>query len=473
MIAEFGAIILLFVIGLEFDIKKMLKFGLRSIIVALMKNAFTIFLGYEVSVLLGFSPRASLFLGVILAFSSTVVIVKVLEQKEMFQRKEVPFLISILIIEDIIAVIAISFFSGVRNSSAGLLSSIEHIFLSLVIMAIAYIAMLRLIRYVIKIVSKSQNEDYITFLSLALCGSFSYFAFFLGLSPSAGAFVAGSIVASLPNSKSYATAMGPYVLIFTSIFFISIGTLVDFGAILPNLYLILALIAVVFITRLLIFNLLTSIFVNFRGEQSIFSGIVMLSIGEFSLLIAKESTKFNLGIDLVTITSVIIFITAVIMSLSVNHMNKLSHFFTPRLNQGIGRKINSVSEKIRMFFDHIEIESFFTKKLKSEIKTSFFWLGILLAFAFVARRYLSKMISSINIGVITYTSHFLSVALTFVLLFAALAFPFVMFLENLGVMYNVLPFVLIAISAFVLYQGTHSRNSQYANSSKGVWPFNT
>ena len=131
MIAEFGAIILLFVIGLEFDIKKMLKFGLRSIIVALMKNAFTIFLGYEVSVLLGFSSRASLFLGVILAFSSTVVIVKVLEQKEMFQRKEVPFLISILIIEDIIAVIAISFFSGVRNSSAGLLSSIEHIFLSL------------------------------------------------------------------------------------------------------------------------------------------------------------------------------------------------------------------------------------------------------------------------------------------------------------------------------------------------------
>src|SRR3989338_2820542 len=264
MIAEFGAIILLFVIGLEFDIKKMLKFGLRSIIVALMKNAFTIFLGYEVSVLLGFSPRASLFLGVILAFSSTVVIVKVLEQKEMFQRKEVPFLISILIIEDIIAVIAISFFSGVRNSSAGLLSSIEHIFLSLVVMAVAYIAMLRLIRYVIKIVSKSQNEDYITFLSLALCGSFSYFAFFLGLSPSAGAFVAGSIVASLPNSKSYATAMGPYVLIFTSIFFISIGTLVDFGAILPNLYLILALIAVVFITRLLIFNILTSIFVNFR-----------------------------------------------------------------------------------------------------------------------------------------------------------------------------------------------------------------
>src|SRR3989338_4457564 len=104
MMADFGAILMLFIIGLEFDISKLMKIGARSILIGLLKFAIVLFFGYETTLLLGFSVKVALFVGVILSFSSTIVVVKVLEQKEMFSRKEVPLLIAVLIIEDIIAV---------------------------------------------------------------------------------------------------------------------------------------------------------------------------------------------------------------------------------------------------------------------------------------------------------------------------------------------------------------------------------
>ena len=82
MIAELGAILILFVIGLEFDVSKLMKLGARSILIGLLKFAIVLFFGYETTLLLGFSAKVALFIGVILSFSSTVVVVKVLEQKE-------------------------------------------------------------------------------------------------------------------------------------------------------------------------------------------------------------------------------------------------------------------------------------------------------------------------------------------------------------------------------------------------------
>ena len=94
IMADFGAILMLFIIGLEFDVSKLVKLGARSILIGLLKVAIILFFGYEMTLLLGFSSKIALFAGVILSFSSTVVVVKILEQKEMFRRKEVPLLIA-------------------------------------------------------------------------------------------------------------------------------------------------------------------------------------------------------------------------------------------------------------------------------------------------------------------------------------------------------------------------------------------
>lgn len=417
MMAEIGAMLLLFIIGLEFDLSKMMKLGARYIIVGLLKFPIVVFFGYQVTMLLGLSSKVALFIGVILAFSSTVVIVKILEQKKMFNRKEVPLLVVALIIEDLLAVLTITFFSGIKSSNAGIVPIFEHLLFSITVLIVAYLVMLKFLRYGVNLILNNTKDDNIfTFLSLSIGALFSWFALYLGLTPSAGAFLAGSLIASLPNSKEYGRAIQPYALIFTSVFFISMGTLVDFKAINSNLFLIEILLVAVILSRLIVVGFLTYLFANFRKEQPLFSSIAMMSIGEFSLLVAKESEKFNLGIDLVTITAVIIFLTAITMSIGINYSEGIYSSFSNKFPMRIRMKLEKVSEYMRRAFDQMEIEHFITKKLRHESKIASVF-AVMALFAFFILRRVSFFIGSIyNNNYILYGAYALSALVLFYLL---------------------------------------------------------
>lgn len=514
LMADFGAMLILFVIGLEFDVSKLMKLGARSILIGFLKFAIVLFFGYETTLLLGFSSKIALFVGVILSFSSTIVVVKVLEQKDMFSRKEVPLLIAVLIIEDILAVLALTFFSGVKDSSTGLLSTFEHIIFSIAILIFAYFIMMKILKFGLNLILHNSNdESVLTFLSLGIGALFSYFAFSLGLTPSAGAFLAGSLIASLPNAKEYGRAIHPYALIFTSIFFISMGTLVNFKAVQSNLALIGALIFTVFVSRFIAVGFLTFLLANFKDEQPFFSSIAMVSVGEFSLLVAKESEKFGVGIDLVTITAAIIFLSAVLMSIGINYSENMHNALNSKAPLRTRLKLERISNYMRRFFDQIEIENFFTKKLKTESKITFM-LVILIVFSFfVLRRLslfikfnyhpfvlygfytLSAIIQLYLLNIITkkfkVIHHTLSVILTNIdssrnlkkcsrilnnllfalfLFFSAMLFPFAMFVLNLHAWTNIIPFVLVITSFYylkkfiVLIDGHHSSIPSYSAS---------
>ena len=406
MMAEFGAILILFIIGLEFDVSKLMKLGARSFIIGILKFAIVMFFGYETSLMLGFSIKIALFIGVILSFSSTVVVVKVLEQKEMFNRKEVPLLLAVLIIEDIIAVLILTFFSGVDGKNVELISTFEHITFSIGILLFSYFIMMKILRYAVNVILKNNSdESVLAFLSLGIGALFSYFASSLGLTPSAGAFLAGSLIASLPNAKEYGKAIHPYASIFTSIFFISMGTLVDFSTVRPNIGMISALLLAVFISRFIAIGFLTFLLANFKNEQPFFSSIAMISVGEFSLLIAKESEKFGLGIDLVTITAVIIFISAILMSICINYSEKLYSSLNSKVSLKTRLKLDRISNYMRRFFDQTEIENFFTKKLKSESKIAVI-LMILTLFTFFVLRRILIFIKSSSPQFVLYLSYF-------------------------------------------------------------------
>lgn len=494
MMAEFGAILLLFIIGLEFDVSKLMKLGVRSLLIGFLKFAIVLFFGYEVTLLLGFSTKAALFVGVILSFSSTVVVIKVLEQKEMFSRKEVPLLIALLIIEDIIAVLALTFFSGVKDSSSNLISTFEHIIFSIAILIFTYVIIMKILKYGINIIRKNNSdESVLAFLSLGIGALFSYFAFYLGLTPSAGAFLAGSLIASLPNAKEYGRAIHPYALIFTSIFFISMGTLVDFKAVESNIALISALIITVFLSRFIAIGFLTFLLANFKNEQPFFSSIAMISVGEFSLLIAKESEKFGVGVDLVTITAAIIFISAIFMSIGINYSDSIHNALNSRIPIRTKLKLERISNYMRKFFDQMDIETFFTKKLKSESKMIFV-LVIVTIFTFFVMRRFSLAIKHNYSPIILYIfytmsatlmlylihliykrakilHHTLSVILTNVdnsrnlkkcakilnnllvvlfLFFSAMLFPFAIFTLNLNPWANIIPFILVMTVSFYI-----------------------
>ena len=487
IMAEFGAILILFIIGLEFDISKLMKIGARSILIGLLKFAIVLFFGYETTLLLGFGTKVALFIGVILSFSSTVVVVKLLEQKEMFTRKEVPLLIAILIIEDVIAVFALTFFASVKDSGVGIISTLEHIIFALAILVAAYFITMKLLKSIVNAIMKNNSdESVLTFLSLGIGALFSYFAASLGLTPSAGAFLAGSLIASLPNAREYGRAIHPYALIFTSIFIISMGTLISFDAVRSNAVLIGALIITVLVSRFVAIGFLTYLFANFRDEQPFFSSIAMISVGEFSLLVAKQSEKFALGVDLVSITAAIIFLSAIITSLGLNYSEKMHSSMGSKVPIRAKLKMERLASYLRRFFDQTEIENFFTKKLKSESKKALL-LGIIAVFAsFILRRiaillesklhfifvysfYVAASIILIYLLRLVYkrlkeVHHTLTIILTnvdssrnpkkcamilnnsliaLVLFFSAMLFPFVMFALNLTAIFNFVPFLLI------------------------------
>ncbi len=365
---EFGAILMLFIIGLEFNIEKLKKIGLKAIVIACLNSGVLMFGGFIVSLLLGLSVEASLFIGVILAFGSTVVIVKVLENKGMMNREDVPLLIAVLIIEDIIAVMVITFFSGIQNESTGLLGNIQSLSISICILILSYLVFIKFIKPLLVWISKeNESEEILAFTALAMCAGFAYFAYSLNLSPAVGAFMAGSIIASLPNVKHLQKTIEPYNLIISSFFFIAIGTLVNFATIQKNIMIILILVLTVFLIKIFAFSGIVYFFANMRGNRLFFSSIAMFSVGEFSLLVAKESLKFNIGIDLVSISAAIVAISAILMSFMLNFSDKIYEPAKDRMPLKFRKSMENFGHFIKSVSEELDLDNKYSKGLKSNV----------------------------------------------------------------------------------------------------------
>ena len=326
LVIDVGAILLLFVVGIEFSLEKLLGLGVKALIVAGVKLTVVFFGGYQLALLFGLNSIAALYVGVILAITSTVIVIKVLEQKGMANREELPLLIAVLIMEDIFAVFALTFFSGLDPSApintAQLLTSLG---VSMAVLLGSYFILLKVIKKTIGWFIQYSAEDTFTFLSLGLCVGMSYLAHAMHLSPSVGAFLAGSILASLPEAKRFDHAIHPFILTFTSLFFLSIGTLIDSSAILAHWLLILVLLVASVVLKYGSIGFSTYLS-GFTGRQAVFSGIAMLSVGEFSLLIAKEASDLQTGIDFVSITAAIIVLSTISMSFLVSRTEGVYSF---------------------------------------------------------------------------------------------------------------------------------------------------
>ncbi len=511
---EFGAILMLFVIGLEFDISKLKKIGLKAILIATTNSAILTFVGFMISILLGFNVQTAMFMGVIISFGSTVVIVKVLENKGMMHRQEVPLLLAVLIIEDILAVLIITFFSGVMEKGSSLMSNIESMLISMVLLIVSYIIFVRFIKPLLAWTLKNNSSDEITtFTALALCAGFAYLAYYLKLSPAVGAFMAGSIVASLPSSKEFEKAIMPYNLVISSFFFIAIGTLIDFAVIKENIMIILLFVAVVIITKLITFSSLVYFFANMKGDKMFFSSVAMCSVGEFSLLIAKQSTKFNLGIDLVSISAAIIAISALIMSIAISYSDRLYQPTMENMPYSFRKKMDETSSYIKSISEELDLDNKHSQGLKNNITGFLSSLLVIMLIIFGWRKLSVFMISQgLSSSILTTTYMAVMILLTAGLFYTAikmkrivkslseifanatnmrntiqskkivikmfmilgtiitiLSFPFMMFMFNLEKIYLIIPGILIIALIWQinrLSKTSKKDNSNYVSHSK-------
>lgn len=305
--AEIGVIFLLFSIGLEFSYKKLAEVGKNATAVAFVKVLFVLGLGYFVGRLFGWSQSDSVFLGGILSISSTAIIARTFEEMKVKNTNFSNFIFGVLIIEDLFAIILLGFLStfAITKSISGPELG-QNLLQLLFFILLCFVMGLYFVPRVFKQISPTLNEETILVISVGACFVMVVIATYVGFSAALGAFVAGSILSETHLSHKIEKVTNPLKYLFSAIFFVSIGMMIDPKIVIEHFWIIL-FISFVTIVGKFIGTLLGAILVGKTLRTSVKSGMALAQIGEFSFIIA------TLGIQL-KVTSLFLYPIAITVS---------------------------------------------------------------------------------------------------------------------------------------------------------------
>ncbi|MFZ0265188.1 MAG: cation:proton antiporter [Nitrososphaeraceae archaeon] len=288
--AELGIIMLLFVIGTEFPIAKLKSVSKTSVIVGIPESLGTLLIVFLIAQTLGFSFFDSIFIALAMSITSTVVTIKILEELNILRDRSSVLILGVLIIEDIIAVSALAILQSTATAGADQVSIIQITYsIGIVIAFIGSILILgsKFIPNALDRVGKTNDYTLLLIVILGLAFGLSFAARALGLSVVIGAFLAGVLVAESKTAAIAKVITIPLRDVFSALFFISIGALMNISLI--PLFIVPAMVLILssFASKLLI---VTGI-LQFRGydySTSLRTGLGLSAArGEMSLIIAK------------------------------------------------------------------------------------------------------------------------------------------------------------------------------------------
>ena len=313
--ADIGVMFLLFSLGLDFSFKKILKMGASPIISVVCIIFAMSMLGMTVGYAFGWSKMNCIFLGGMLAMSSTTIIYKAFDDLGLRQQQFTGLVMSVLILEDILAIVMMVMLSAIasgNNPDGGqMLGSVLKIGFFLVLwLVVGIFAIPLLLRSVRKLI----NSEVLLVVSLGLCCAMAVFSTKVGFSSAFGAFIMGSILAETIEAERIEKLVEPVKNLFGAIFFVSVGMLVD-----PQILIDYALPIVVLVLTIIIGQAVFGSLSFMLGGESLKSamrcGFSMAQIGEFSFIIA------SLGLSLGVIGD---FLYPVVVAVSV-----ITTFLTP------------------------------------------------------------------------------------------------------------------------------------------------
>lgn len=284
--SDLGAILLLFAVGIEFSVSRILKSGVRAAFITLFKMGILFALGYELAIYAGLDFTAALFVGAMISITSTAIMYKIVTQKGMAENQMMPLLFSMLIVEDLVAVAALTFFSSLPGAAPTSENKFISVFLSLGFLGAFYVLVRKPAASAILRITRDFNMEVMIFVSFSLCMAMSMVAQFFGLSPAIGAFLAGSIISSLPNSRKIEDSVKPLLLMFAALFFLSLGMQIDPAVVAANIG-FAALLTAVFVLACFASVLWLLYSTGSSAKDSLFGASSMVVLGEFSLIIAS------------------------------------------------------------------------------------------------------------------------------------------------------------------------------------------
>jgi CPA2 family monovalent cation:H+ antiporter-2 len=296
-LGHLGVVLLMFSLGLEFSLRKLTTVGISAFVAAIMEIVLMMWLGYEVGRAFGWNTMDSVFLGAMLSISSTTIIVKALNELGKTREKFAEIIFGILVIEDILAIVMLALLSGFAVTGHLHAGEVGKEVLQLavffaMVLVLGFILVPRLFDYV----ARFKSDEMVLVTALALCFGVALVATMKGYSVALGAFLIGAVIAEARQLHKIEELIAPVRDMFSAIFFVTIGMLIDPKMLLDYWFPILTLSLLVVVGKVV-----TCSFGTFVGGRdlrtSLCVGMGLAQIGEFSFIIAGVGASLQVTSD--------------------------------------------------------------------------------------------------------------------------------------------------------------------------------
>lgn len=295
--SDIGVVFLLFALGLEFSFKKILKMGAAPIIAAIAIIISMMYVGSLAGHLFGWSDMDCIYLGGMLAMSSTTIIFKAFDDMGLRHERFAGLVLSVLIIEDILAIVLMVMLSTLAVSKEFEGSQMLTSILQLGFFLILWFAIgIYLIPLFLKKAKPLLNEETLLITALALCFGMVVFASAVGFSAAFGAFVMGSILAETTEAKQIEHLVAPVKNLFGAVFFVSVGMMVDVALIIEYIVPILCIIIAIMLGQ----TILSTCGFLLSGQSlktAMKCSYSLTQIGEFAFILATLGTSLHVTSD--------------------------------------------------------------------------------------------------------------------------------------------------------------------------------
>lgn len=327
LVSEMGIALLLFLVGLELSIAKVKDVGKVAVVAGLLQVGLTVFSGYLMCWVLGFGLMEAVFLAIALTFSSTVVVVKLLDEKGELESLYGRIALGVLLAQDLVVIMLLTFLAGMSGGDEAVnagtvgLGLVKAFGGMLVLLIVALVASKYLLPRPFKWAARS--PEVLLIWALSWCFLMVFGAHEFGLSLEVGAFLAGMSLAQLPYNEDLRRRVHPLMNFFVAVFFVTLGVRIDFGGTLDYTGTVIALSGFVLLGKPLVFLIIIG-GMGYGRKTAFLTGVTLAQTSEFSFILAGLAVgKGLIGGEIMLVSALVGVVTIAVSSYMILYSHGL------------------------------------------------------------------------------------------------------------------------------------------------------
>ncbi|HJK47098.1 MAG TPA: cation:proton antiporter, partial [Methanocorpusculum sp.] len=312
LVAEFGLILLMFTIGLEISLKNLLAMKRLVLIAGGVQIILTTIVVWAVLMLFGIPSGTAVLLGFMVASSSTAIVLNIYQSNGQIDTRHGKLILAILICQDIAVIPIMLLLPVIAGVGGDMMSSVMSLGTSLVALVVVLGVALVVVPRILDVVASRRNRELFIISVMTICIGVAWILSLAGVSSSLGAFLAGVAIAGSEYNHEVLGIIIPIRDLMTSVFFISVGMMLSVVFMLENILFILAIVAVLFVGKMVITSA-AGLLAGASTGAAVIGGASLAHIGEFSFVLG--TTGMSLGLMSDTIYQV--FLAVAILSMAM------------------------------------------------------------------------------------------------------------------------------------------------------------